>query len=308
MHVVPDEHREHTGIGSEEERAERATRRVIGLTVVTMVAEIAAGEWFNSMALLADGWHMGSHAAALGITAFAYSYARRHRDNQRYAFGTWKVGALGGFTSAVVLGVVALLLAWESIERLREPRLIAFDSAIAVAVIGLVVNLVSALVLQGGHSSHGHGHEDHNLRAAYVHVLTDALTSILAIGALVAGRFGGWVWLDPAMGLVGAVIITRWAVGLLRDTSRILLDGDVEPELAASVQRAIESRDDNEVVDIHLWRVAPRGLAAIISLATHHPRAPEYYKEIVAEQFDLTHVTVEVHECSAPECGAAGAR
>lgn len=300
-HTFPTEHQEHASVGDAEARRERATLRVIALTVVTMIAEIAAGRVFNSMALLADGWHMGSHAAALGITAFAYSYARRHSGNERYAFGTWKVGALGGFTSAVALGFVALLLAWESLARLLEPAVIAFDEAIAVAGLGLAVNLVSAFML----SEHGHEHDggaDHNLRAAYVHVLTDALTSVLAIVALLAGKLAGWVWMDPLMGVVGAVIIGRWSLGLIRDTSRVLLDSDVDPAVAAAVRRAIESHDDNQVVDLHLWRVGPRGLSAIISVATHDPRPPEHYKRLVADVFDLTHVTIEVHRCSGDEC------
>ncbi len=300
-HQVSTEHQEHSSIGADEGRRERATRRVIALTMVAMVAEIAAGQIFNSMALLADGWHMASHVAALGITAFAYSYARRHRDNQRYAFGTWKVGALGGFTSAVVLGGVSVLLVSESLERLLDPAVIAFDEAIAVAVVGLGVNLLSAWMLREHGHSHGGGH-DHNLKAAYAHVLTDALTSVLAIVALMAGKFAGLVWMDPVMGLLGAAIITRWAIGLTRDSSRVLLDGDVEPELTSAVRRAIESHDDNQVVDLHLWRVGPRGLSAIISLATHHPRPPEHYKQLVAAGFDLTHVTIEVHECSAEHC------
>jgi cation diffusion facilitator family transporter len=302
-HTVPTEHQEHASVGAAEARRERATRRVIALTVVTMVAEIAAGQLFNSMALLADGWHMGSHAAALGITAFAYSYARRHSGNERYAFGTWKVGALGGFTSAVALGFVAVLLAWESLSRLLEPAVIAFDEAIVVAVLGLLVNLVSAFMLSDhGHEHSGDGAADHNLRAAYVHVLTDALTSVLAIVALTAGKFAGWVWMDPLMGIVGAAIIARWSLALVRDTSRVLLDSDVEPGVAAAVRHAIESHDDNQVVDLHLWRVGPRGLSAIISVATHHPRPPEYYKQLVADVFDLTHVTIEVHRCSADDC------
>jgi cation diffusion facilitator family transporter len=300
-HKVPIEHQEHVSVDADEGRRERATWRVIGLTAVTMVAEITAGQIFHSMALLADGWHMASHAAALGITAFAYSYARRNRDNERYAFGTWKVGALGGFTSAVVLGGVSVLLVWESVHRLMEPAVIAFNEAIAVAVVGLAVNLVSAWMLHDHDHDGGH---DHNIKAAYAHVLTDALTSVLAIAALLAGKLAGWIWMDPLMGLVGAAIIARWAVGLIQDTSRVLLDGDVEPELAWAVRQAIESHDDNQVVDLHLWRVGPRGLSAIISLATHHPRPPEHYKRIVAECFDLTHVTIEVNRCSAEDCSA----
>jgi cation diffusion facilitator family transporter len=297
------EHHDHGSLADGTVRRERATWRVIALTLVTMLVEIVAGRVFNSMALLADGWHMASHAAALGITAFAYGYARRHRDNERYAFGTWKVGALGGFSSAVVLLVVAVLLAWESIDRMTRPSPIAFDQAILVAVLGLLVNLVSAFLLRDHHDDdHDHA-PDHNLRAAYAHVLTDALTSVLAVGALLTGKHLGWVWMDPLMGIVGGVIIARWAVGLIRDTSRILLDSDVEPRVALEVRRAIESRDDNQVVDLHLWRVGPRGLSAIISLATHDPRPPEYYKKLVAEVFDLTHVTIEVNRCSADDCG-----
>jgi len=304
-HTVPMEHHDHGRLAEGVVRRERATWRVIALTVITMVVEIVAGRAFNSMALLADGWHMASHAAALGITAFAYGYARRHRDNERYAFGTWKVGALGGFASAVVLLVVAVLLAWESVDRMTRPSPIAFDQAILVAGLGLFVNLVSAFLLrEHHHDDHDHDHApDHNLRAAYAHVLTDALTSLLAIAALLTGKWLGWVWMDPLMGIVGGVIIARWAVGLIGDTSRILLDSDVEPRVAFEVRQAIESHDDNQVVDLHLWRVGPRGLSAIISLATHDPRPPEYYKKLVAEVFDLTHVTIEVNRCSADDCG-----
>ncbi len=301
-HTVPTEHQEHASIGAAEERRERATWRVIVLTVVMMIGEIVAGRIFNSMALLADGWHMGSHAAALGITAFAYSYARRHSDNERYAFGTWKVGALGGFASALGLGAVAVFLAVESIERLFEPGVIAFDQAIAVAVLGLIVNLVSALMLGDHDHDHDDAAPDHNIRAAYVHVLTDALTSVLAIVALLAGKLAGWDWLDPLMGIVGSAIIGWWALGLIRDTSRVLLDSDVEPAVAAAVRQAIESHDDNQVVDLHLWRVGPNGLSAIISVATHEPRPPEHYKKLVADVFDLTHVTIEVHRCAGGDC------
>ncbi len=306
QHTVSTDHREHVGIDSGQERRERATRRVIWLTAAMMVVEVAAGILLNSMALLADGWHMASHAAALGITVFAYAYARRHSGDQRYAFGTWKVGALGGFASAIVLGVVAVLLAWESFERLVVPSEIGFDEAILVACVGLAVNLLSAWMLRDGDHAHDHGGQpDHNMRSAYVHVLTDALTSVLAIAALLAGKYLGWQWMDPAMGVVGAIIIGRWAIGLIGDSSRVLLDGDVEPELAWRVRRALESRDDNQVIDLHLWRVGPRGLSAIVSLATHDPQPPEYYKGLIAEVFDLTHVTVEVNRCSAAECGAA---
>ena len=288
---------------------ERATRRVIALTVTMMVVEIAAGVVFGSMALLADGWHMGTHAVALGITALAYYYARRHADNPRFSFGTGKVGELGGFASAVVLAVVALVMAVESVERLVTPQPIRFNEAIAVAVAGLVVNVVSALMLQDRHD-HGHpapadraGHaHDHNLRAAYLHVLADALTSLLAVFALLAGKALGWVWMDPLMGVVGALIITRWAWGLLRDTARVLLDRDVDPRLVAEVATRIEAQDDNRVADIHVWRVGAHSLAAIVSIVTHAPQPPEHYKNLLAGFAEIVHVTVEVNACAGESC------
>ena len=304
QHAVTIGPHEHPGVADVQLRSERNTRRVIVLTAVTMVAEIAAGSVFNSMALLADGWHMGSHASALGITAFAYRYARRHADNARFTFGTWKVGALGGFASAVVLAVVAALLVWESLHRFAAPLPIEFNEAIAVAVLGLLVNLVSAAILHDSDHDHGgasHRQHDHNLRAAYLHVLTDALTSVLAISALLVGKFLGWVWMDPLTGIIGAVVITLWSVGLVRDTSRVLLDGDVDPEVSERLRRAIESDADNRVVDLHLWRLGPQGLSAIIAVATHEPKAPEYYKRLVAD-VGLTHVTIEVNRCPGAEC------
>jgi cation diffusion facilitator family transporter len=304
QHAVTIGPHEHPGVADVHLRSERNTRRVIALTAITMVAEIAAGSLFNSMALLADGWHMGSHASALGITAFAYRYARRHADNARFAFGTWKVGALGGFASAVVLGLVAVLLLWESVQRFTAPLPIEFNEAIAVATLGLLVNIASAAMLnQGGHD-HGdgaHTHGDHNLRAAYLHVLTDALTSVLAIAALLVGKFLGWVWMDPLTGIIGAVVISLWSVGLVRDTSRVLLDGDVDPEIGERLRQAIESDADTRVVDLHLWRLGPHGLSAIIAVATHDPRPPEYYKDLVAD-VGLTHVTIEVNRCPGDEC------
>jgi len=293
-------------------RAERNTWRVIALTAAMMVIEIAAGSILGSMALLADGWHMASHASALGISAFAYAYARRHARNARYSFGTWKVGVLGGFSSALVLGVIAVLIAWESIGRLREPLAIGFDEAILVAVIGLVVNLVSAWMLDvpredhdDQRHEHAHAHHDHNLRAAYLHVVADALTSVFAIVALLAGKYLGWVWMDPVMGVVGAFVIARWSFGLLRDTARVLLDGDVEPELADRLRTCIERHADNRVVDLHLWRVGPQQLYGIISLVTHDPRPPAHYKGLLDELADLSHVTVEVNRCPGETCAPA---
>jgi len=308
QHAVTIGPHEHPSVADVQLRSERNTRRVIVLTAVTMVAEIAAGTMFNSMALLADGWHMGSHASALCITAFAYRYARRHADNARFTFGTWKVGALGGFASAVVLGMVAVLLLWESVERITTPLPIEFNEAIAVATLGLLVNIASAAILQeGGHHDHDHAqggkaHRDHNLRAAYVHVLTDALTSVLAIGALLVGKFLGWVWMDPMTGIFGAVVIALWSIGLVRDTSRVLLDSDVDPRMAERLRQAIEGDADNRVVDLHLWRLGSQGLSAIIAVATHDPRPPEHYKRLVADVLGLTHVTIEVNPCPGEQC------
>lgn len=284
--------------------SERSTRRVMWLTVGMMVVEIAGGMVFGSMALLADGWHMGTHAVALGIAAAAYRYARLHADSPHFSFGTGKVGDLGGFASAVVLAVIALLMAVESIQRLISPIAIHFNQAVLVAIVGLAVNVVSALLLQArDHAGHGHGHHhDHNLRAAYVHVLADALTSVLAIIALLAGKFFGWVWMDPVMGVVGAAIITRWSWGLLRDTGRVLLDRDVDPGLVAEIVGRVEADADNRVSDIHVWRVGGRSLAAILSVVTHEPRPPDHYKRLLAAYPDVEHVTVEVIACEGESC------
>jgi cation diffusion facilitator family transporter len=293
----------------EDAHGERNTRRVILLTLSMMVVEITAGYLFGSMALLADGWHMGTHAVALGITAFAYFYARRHSDNPNYSFGTGKVGVLGGFASAVVLGVIALLMGIESIQRLFLPQPIRFNEAIAVAVIGLAINVISAFLLQEKHH-HDHGHEDrptkkfrdHNLRAAYLHVLADALTSLLAIVALSTGKAFGWIWMDPIMGIVGALIISRWSYGLLIDSGRVLLDRDVNPEAVEEIRSKIESDADNRVSDIHVWRVGTHHLSAIVSIVTHHPKSPDHYKKLLAEYEEIAHVTVEVNPCDSEPC------
>ncbi|MCW2307803.1 CDF family Co(II)/Ni(II) efflux transporter DmeF [Rhodobium gokarnense] len=314
----------HTFIDLEASRAnERRTLYVVVLTATMMVVEIAAGWAFNSMALLADGWHMATHAGALGISVFAYRYARSHVADRRFTFGVGKVEVLGGYTSAIVLGIVALLMVWESALRLIEPRAISFDEAIAVAVLGLIVNLASAWILHGGdghhhhhgHAAHHHHHDhdhdddhhhdhgkDHNLRAAYLHVLADALTSILAIVALVCGKLWGWNWMDAAMGIVGAVVISRWAFGLLTDTGAILLDSAVDGGKADRVRGLIEADADNRIVDLHLWRVGPEGFGAIVSLVTHYPRPPEHYRELLSEMTDLVHVTIEVNVCTDAPC------
>jgi len=307
------EHR-HPDVG---DRGERNTRRVVVLTLGTMVLEIGAGHLFGSMALLADGWHMGTHAAALGIALMAYAYARRHQDNPAYSFGTGKVGVLGGFASAVVLFGVALLMAFESAARLIAPRVIRFEEAMAVALAGLAVNLVSAYWLQERHR-HDHGtgiaptaqavhSHDHNLRAAYLHVLADALTSLLAILALLAGMLFGWNRLDPAMGIVGAVIISRWAWGLLHDTGRILLDRDLYPGLAGKIRSRIETDADNMVTDIHLWSGgAYQQIYVIVSLVTRDPRPPDYYKTLLRGVTGIGHLTVEVNPCRGDACRSDG--
>jgi cation diffusion facilitator family transporter len=305
MHDVnPDEWRHsHNYLPPAQARGELQTRRVIALTATMMVVEIVAGSVFGSMALLADGWHMASHASALGITAFAYYYARRHADDSRYSFGTWKVGVLGGYSSAVVLAIIALLIAWESVGRLFEPVAISFDEAVVVACLGLGVNLVSAWMLRDGHVHSGgggaHAH-DHNLRAAYFHVLADALTSFTAIFALLTGKYFGWIWMDPLMGVVGSIIIGRWSYGLLRDTSRVLLDGDVEAEALAKVRAALEENPDDLVADLHLWRVGPRDMAALISIVAQDPKPPQHYKRLAMQVVELSHVAVEVNRCPGP--------
>lgn len=281
------------------ERGERQVYIVLALTIVTMLVEIFAGFIFNSMALTADGWHMGTHAAAFGITIFAYRYARKHANNPRFSFGTGKVSVLGGFASAVALAVVALLMAIESIHRIIEPQEIRFNEAIGVAVIGLVVNLVSALLLKGDHHHHDHGHdhhhEDHNLKAAYLHVLADALTSVAAIIALTFGSIFGWAILDPVMGIVGSLVITKWAIGLMKETSGILLDGSVDPSVPDSIRSAVESEPGCSVTDLHVWAVAPEHLAVILSVKTAASRTPESIKELLADIPHLIHVNVEVH-------------
>jgi len=294
--------------------AERSTMKVLVLTAVMMVVEIVAGMAFGSMALLADGWHMGTHVAAFGITLFAYRYARKHANDPRYSFGTGKVNVLGGFASAVALAVVALVMAVESIMLMFEPRAILFNQAIIVAAVGLAVNIVSGLMLSGHHthahrqhqhdgSAHAHAHHhDHNLRAAYLHVIADAMTSVFAIVALLAGKYFGWVWLDPAMGLVGAAVITRWAYGLMRDSSHVLLDAAADGDVEAQIKRAVEQDADNRVVDLHVWQIGPQHYSVSLSLVTHHARPPQHYKRLLDAIPHLAHVVVETNVCRGAPC------
>ena len=293
----------------DEGKGEQNTRRVVILTLVMMVFEIAAGWVFGSMALLADGWHMGTHAMALGITAFAYYYARKNADNPAYSFGTGKVGVLAGFASAIILGVIAFLMTVESALRFLSPVAIKFNEAILVAVIGLAVNIVSAFLLkEDHHHEHGHDHglhhdhHDHNLKAAYLHVMADALTSLLAIFALFSGKLLGWVWMDPVMGIVGAALITRWSIGLLKDTGAILLDSGVEQELIVDIVKTIESDTDNRVCDIHVWPLGASHFAAILSIVTHLPKPPQHYKDLLHDFPGLDHITIEIHEGEGDQC------
>jgi len=285
-------------------QGERRTKQVLLLTAATMVVEIMAGSVFGSMALLADGWHMATHVAAFLITIFAYRYATKHARNPAFAFGTGKVSVLGGFASAIALAVVALVMLAESLQRIVVPQPIHFNEAIGVAVLGLVINMICAVILQGhhGHGAHGldhthtHGH-DHNLKAAYLHVLADALTSVLAITALLFGKYLGWNWLDPMIGIVGALVISRWSISLLRQTSPILLDASIEADDLSAIVAAIEDDADNRVTDIHVWRVGPADYAAIISIVSHHPANNDYYRNLLHDFSEISHLTLELHTC-----------
>ena len=280
----------------------RRTRYVLLLTAVTMLVEIIAGLVYGSMALLADGWHMATHVAAFLITLFAYHYASKHADNPAFAFGTGKVSVLGGFSSAVALGVVAVLMLLESVERLFDPHNIQLNAAIVVAFIGLGVNLVSALLLKGHHGHVHSPHHDHNLKAAYIHVLADTLTSVLAIVALIAAKLAGLFWLDPVMGVVGALIISAWAVSLIRETSPILLDGSIDEQYRDAIRQRIEEDADNRIADFHIWHLSAHHYAAIITIITDRPRPTAYYKALL-EDFDrLSHITIEVHQCEDGHC------
>ncbi|MCY1210764.1 Cadmium, cobalt and zinc/H(+)-K(+) antiporter [compost metagenome] len=304
--------------------AERGTRLVMAITAATMVVEIAAGLWFNSMALLADGWHMSSHALAIGLSAFAYAAARRYAGDRRFAFGTWKIEVLAGFASAVFLLGIAALMAAGSVERLFSPQDIHYREAMAVTALGLLVNLGCALILGGhahghdhghdhGHHHHGHDHDhghghhhDINLRAAYVHVLADAATSVLALVALAGGWWLGWAWLDPVMGLVGAALVGRWAVGLMRQSGAVLLDREMDHPVVEEVREVLAGLDPADangeertsVTDLHVWRVGRQQFACIACLVTHDPvLTPQRVREALSVHEELVHVTVEISRC-----------
>jgi cation diffusion facilitator family transporter len=283
--------------------AEKRTRMVVVLTAGMMIVEIVSGYFFHSMALVADGWHMGTHVAAFVLAALAYSYGRRHSKDERFTFGTGKVGVLGAFTSAVILSIIALVIAANSIHRLIVPQAIHFREAILIAVVGLAVNLISALMLKDEphHHHHGHAdgghHHDLNLKAAYVHVLADSVTALGAIFALVAGYCFGWVWLDPTVGLVGTVVILSWAYALLRDTGSILLDRvPASSDLPIVIREGIED-EDSKIADLHIWQVGVNKFAAIISVVAHHPKTPDEYRNALKVHEELVHVTVEVQTC-----------
>lgn len=273
---------------------------VIALTFSTMVVEIVSGLFFGSMALLADGWHMASHASALSIAALAFYLARKHKDNGKFTFGTGKIGDLAGFSSALLLVLIALFMCYESVQRFMSPVTIRFNEAIFVAVIGLVVNLSSALLLKEHHTHEDsdcadhHTHHDHNLRAAYLHVIADALTSILAIAALVMGKFWGWAFMDPMMGIIGAAFIIRWSYGLLRDSSRVLLDYDEHGEMASRIRKTLEQARKIKVNDLHVWRLGPGHYSAVAAVSSEVPVAPEALKSSLCGISGLSHVIIEV--------------
>jgi cation diffusion facilitator family transporter len=281
--------------------AERRTRIVIGVTAAMMVVEIVVGWMSRSMALLADGWHMSTHVLAFLITAVAYYFARTQAGNARFSFGTGKVGVLGGFTSAVVLAIVAFLMAGESVHRLFVPLEIHFNEAIGIACVGLFVNLGCAVLLADRHhesGSSGSHHEDLNLRSAYLHVLADAFTSVLAITALTGGKFFGWAWLDPVVGIVGSGVVFSWAYTLLRDTSGILLDRTpASSELPDEIRRAVESDGDSLVTDLHVWQVGIGKYAAMISVVAHEPKSCDAYRALLRGHEELVHVTIETQHC-----------
>lgn len=293
---------DHVYLSSSHDENARRTLWVVALTANMMVGEIVAGYLTGSMALLADGFHMATHAGALSVAAAAYAYAKRHSSSTRFSFGTGKVGDLAGFASALVLGLIALGIGVESVLRLFQPITVAFGTATWIACVGLAVNILSALLLSGGHShghhhdhgDHHHGHgkaQDNNLRSAYVHVIADALTSVLAITALLSGRYLGWVWMDPVMGIVGAIVIARWSWTLMRDTAAVLLD-TADNHVAEEVRELIEAPGDAKITDLHVWRVGPEAHAAIVEVASRV--APATLRDRLKPVHEIAHLTIAV--------------
>jgi len=289
---------------------EKSTFIVVVITFVTMIAEILFGCLSHSMALLADGWHMGTHAFALGISLLAYVMARKYAKDRSFTFGTWKIEILGAYTSAIVLGLVGLIMIFSSIKRMMHPLTIYYNQALLVAFIGLLVNVVCAIILNSGglshdhehlhgedHHSHKHHHEDLNLKSAYLHVVADALTSILAIAALLGAKYSDFIWLDPMMGIVGAGLILHWSYLLLKETGSILLQREIDNPIADEIRQEIESDGDSIICDLHVWKVAQCKHACIVSLVTSKNYSIEDYKKRLAKVHELAHVTIEIHEC-----------
>ncbi len=309
---------DHVFLGEQHEHNERRTWFVVALTAVMMVAEIIGGTIYGSMALVADGWHMSTHAGALTIAALAFRFARTHAHDSRFSFGTGKLGELAGFSSAIILALIALFIGYESVVRILKPIPISFDQATLIAVLGLGVNLVSAWLLRDDHD-HLHAHDndndpehehhqdharDHNLRAAYLHVLADAMTSVLAIAGLLAGRFYGWIWMDPLMGMVGAGVIASWSWGLIHSSGAVLLDAVPNPKLMGLIRNRLEI-DGDRVADLHLWRLGPGHTAVIASVVSDQPQPPAVYKARLSGLTGISHVTVEVHACPSHTPSAA---
>ncbi|TAH36508.1 MAG: cation transporter [Alphaproteobacteria bacterium] len=314
----------HDYIGDHHDLAERQMRAVLWLTSIFMGVEIACGYWFGSMALLADGWHMASHSVAFGISVFAYIYAKKFATHEKYSFGTWKAGVLAGFASAVLLAVIGANVMVESLSRFVRPAEVNYKDALVIAVIGLLVNAISAVMLHSkkqGHNhhshgigcSHDHGHHDHhhvhlpdpvdlNHRSAYIHVIADAMTSVFAIIALAAGYYYDLGFLDSMAGVVGAILMLIWAYQLTVQTASILMDKNIEPKRLEEIRNTIESNNDNRIADFHVWQVGPQHYAAIISIVTHTPQQPEYYKNLLSQFSELVHLSIEVNSCTESAC------
>ena len=285
--------------GQDQKRpGEQRTILVLLLTGITMVVEVTAGLWFGSMALLADGLHMGSHAVAMAVTVFAYLYARRYAGDHRFSFGTGKVNSLAAFASAILLAAFAGIMVIESLERFINPVDIKFNNALVVAFLGLIVNGLSMLMLGHGHEEHSHDHHhkhDHNLRSAYLHVLADAVTSLFAIFALLAGKYFGANWLDPFMGIVGAILIIRWSIGLLRESSKTLLDKQLPDLQLKKLRNAIESNNNGTISDLHIWRIGPGINAAEFVVHSESPKTPDEYRKDIPDDLHIVHTAIEVH-------------
>lgn len=311
MHQATVENLTHTHAQTTDYSAnESRTLMVVLLTTLTMAIEILAGYWTGSMALLADGWHMGTHTLALGLSYVAYRLAHFYEGSGRFSFGTGKMGVLAGYTSALFLGTTALWMIYESIGRIVDPVTIAFSEAIGITFIGLVVNLASVLILNSSTADHDHHshdnvkehHHDHNYRAAYLHVIADTLTSFLALIALFSGRYFGWTFLDPIMGIVGGVLICRWSYTLLRSTGSILLDGEVGKDVRKKIYDLIESDNDSRIIDLHVWHIASNEIACNASIVTGQNLTAEDYRARITNLFHFHHISVEVHLCKIESC------